>query len=112
MSLDLLKHVAVPVFPAADVEERLRSLMAEAVEDDAKFSGEVIPTSLPELYKWPVQLDSLTVVGMLCELDGVLGFQLKDNTVRSGGYHSINDAIDHLLPKIEKLWARNKGLSK
>jgi hypothetical protein len=37
----------------------------------------------------------------------VLGFELKDSIVKSGGYGSINQAIGHLMPQIEAAWNKN-----
>ena len=108
MSVDLLEKPSIPsLFPAAVVEARLRELLLEAAEEVVAFKGESLPADLSAKYAALVQLDSLTVVGMLCELDTILGIELKDNTVRTGGYRSINEAIDHLLPRINAAWAKH-----
>ena len=41
-------------------------------------------------------------------------FELKDSLVRTGGYTSANQALDHLMPRLEKAWEKNasKGAKK
>ena len=54
-------------------------------------------------------LDSLSVVDTLCAVEQVLDIELRDSIVRTGGYNSIEKAIDDLLPKIERVWVKKKG---
>jgi len=56
-----------------------------------------------------VPLDSLSVVDTLCAVEQVLDIELRDSIVRTGGYNSIEKAIDDLLPKIERVWVKKKG---
>jgi hypothetical protein len=39
-------------------------------------------------------------------LEDLLGFKIPpDKVVRKGGYNSVNEAIDHMLGPLERLWA-------
>ena len=53
-----------------------------------------------------VPLDSLSVVDTLCAIEPVVGFELRESLVRTGGYNSIDEALGHLLPRIEKVWVK------
>jgi hypothetical protein len=57
----------------------------------------------------PVPMDSLVVVEILCSVEDVLGFQPKDATVRTGGYNSVQDALDHMMPRLETQWQKKQG---
>ena len=46
----------------------------------------------------------LDVVSLLCDIEPIIGFELKDHLVRAGGYNSVNQAMEHLMPRIEKAW--------
>jgi hypothetical protein len=52
------------------------------------------------------------VVDLLCGLDPIVGFPLKDSLVKAGGYKSVNQAVEHLMPRIEKAWLKNGSGSK
>ena len=53
-------------------------------------------------------MDSLTTVDALCVLDAVLGFKLKEDVVRTGGYDSVSEALEHLVPRIQAIWDKRK----
>jgi hypothetical protein len=114
MSVDVLtKPSVVSTFPGTAVEAKLRAILLGAATSTMQMLGKAFPVKLDEQYAAAVQLDSLDVVGMLCEIEPLIGgFQLKDSIVRSGGYGSVNDALNHLMPRIEKAWAKHSGASK
>lgn len=43
-------------------------------------------------------------------MDPVIGFELKDSLVRTGGYPSIEAAMDHLIPQLETVWKKHQGI--
>jgi hypothetical protein len=101
-------------FPAAAVEEKLRAALLVSVRSLSELRGTALPDDARAVYAVAVHLDSLGVVEILCEVEAILGFELKDSTVKSGGYNSIDEAIGHLMPRIEAAWYRHsdKGTKK
>ena len=71
--------------------------------------GQVLPRTPTAIVTAPYPVDSLDVVGILCKLDELVGFDLPHGVVRAGGYNSIKEAIQHLMPLIEKLWLKRNG---
>jgi hypothetical protein len=56
-----------------------------------------------------VDVDSLVVVSLLCTVEPHIGFELPESVVRTGGYKSVDAAVEHLLPRIEAEWKKRKG---
>jgi len=99
------------VFPLKELELVLRDELILAAETEASIRGEAFPTSPAAAAVAPVPMDSLVVVALLCEVEPVLGFAAPDSTVRSGGYNSVQEALDHLMPKLEKHWKKKNGVA-
>jgi len=94
-------------FAKTDVEAKLRELLLEAVASDAQLKGITLPADTRGKSAAAVHLDSLGVVDLLCGVEGVAGIELKDSLVKAGGYRSIDEAVEHLMPRIEKVWLKN-----
>jgi hypothetical protein len=102
------------IFPATSVEAALREALLESVKSTASLHGIALPPTKAAQYVAPVHLDSLDVVDLLCVVEPIVGFELKDSIVKSGGYNSINEAISHVMPRIESAWQKHasKGAKK
>lgn len=98
------------VFPRQAVELVLRDELTLAAETEAAIHGLTLPTSRAAAALAPIPMDSLVVVDLLCAIEPVLGFSPPDATVRAGGYRTIQDAVDHLLPKLETFWKKKNGI--
>lgn len=108
MAVDtIVKSAPSKVFPEAGVEARLRDLLLDAVTADAQRKGIALPADKPGKYAVSIRLDSLGVVDLLCGLEPVVGFELKESLVKVGGYKSINDAVGHLMPRIATAWTKH-----
>jgi len=94
-------------FPKAEVQAKLRELLLAAAQADAALKGITLPTDAAGRLSASVPLDSLEVVSLLCEIEPIVNFELKDSLVRSGGYSSIHQAMEHLMPRIEKAWQKH-----
>jgi hypothetical protein len=97
-------------FPRVAVANCLRDELVESVKEDASIRGISLPATLQEIISLPTQVDSLVVVAILCAIEPIVGFELSENLVRTGGYRSVVTALDHLLPRIEKEWMKKKGV--
>jgi acyl carrier protein len=99
-------------FPATAVEACLREELIEAIKSEAPLKGIALPTDESALVKTPVPVDSLVVVSLLCAVEEIIGFELPDAVVRTGGYDSVAGAIEHLMPRIETKWQKQNGVNK
>jgi len=95
------------VFPKAAVEARLRKELLVYVGSLASLKGIALPSTPAAQCTFAIQIDSLEVVNILCSVEPDVGFQLKDSVVRTGGYKSIDQALAHVLPRIEKAWQKH-----
>lgn len=100
------------MFPKLSVEMLLRDELIMAVEVEAKMHGNTLPMSPAAALIAPVPMDSLVVVDLLCAVEPILGFAPSDATVRTGGYHSVQDAMNQLMPILEKQWHKKQGVLK
>lgn len=108
----LARPVTPPVtapFPAAAVEAGLRYELLEAVKAEAEIKRSALPATATDIAKTAFQVDSLVVVSILCKIEPIVGFELPDSVVRSGGYGSVDSALAQLLPRIEAQWNKRKG---
>ena len=99
----------VPAFPSADVEACLRDELIAAAEIEADLRGMTWPREIAAQSAVSIHVDSLVVVGILCAIEPVLEFELPESVVRTGGYRSLDQAIGHLMPRIEREWRKRKG---
>ena len=102
-------EMAVALFPVAAVITCLRAELIETVKAEALIKGLPLPGLPEDIAKTGFQIDSLVVVSLLCAVEAIVGFELPESVVRAGGYGSVDSAIKHLLPSIEKLWMKRKG---
>jgi acyl carrier protein len=108
----LAPPVSAPVvapFPSAAVEADLRSELIEIVKSEAAIRGVALPPTPVAIGSTPFQIDSLVVVSILCIVEPLLGIELPENVVRTGGYRSVDQALAQLLPNIETFWKKRKG---
>src|SRR5690349_21603902 len=96
--------VTAPAFPKAAVEATLKGVLLGAAQSEAAMKGIALPSDTAGQAAAFVRLDSLDVVSLLCEIEPIMTFELKDSLVRTGGYGSVNQAMDHLMPRLEKAW--------
>jgi hypothetical protein len=94
-------------FPKAKAEAKLREVLLNAARSEASLKGVELPIDVQAGAAAAVRLDSLEVVELLCEIEPIVGFELKDSLVRAGGYNSVAQAMDHLMPRVEKAWEKN-----
>ena len=112
MSVDLSSKLKLkPAFPAAEVATCIRDELIQCVQTLAAIHGETLPSTPAAIVTVSFQIDSLSVVGVLCKLDELLGFDVPQSVVRTGGYDSIDQAIGHLMPRVEKVWLKRNGTS-
>jgi hypothetical protein len=98
-------------FPLADVKACLLAELTDLAQSEAQVRGLDLPTAPKALLKMAIPLDSLSVVAILCEVEPILKFELRDSIVKTGGFSSIEAALDYMLPRIEKAWVKKNGVA-
>jgi len=99
-------------FPAVTVEAALRASLATSVLRELELHGIAVPDADQDLNALSIEIDSLEVVDLLCDLDSILGFEVGEDVVKAGGYSTINQATADLLPKLFREWQkRQRGQS-
>ncbi len=96
-------------FPRAAVEACLMNELIGAVTAAATVKGIALPSAPADIAAAGFEVDSLVVVSMLCAVEPILGFELSESVVRTGGYSSVRSAVDQLVPRIEAQWVTKKG---
>ena len=110
MSIDLSPKTKLkPVFPIAELTACLQAELLEVVQSRAQMHGTALPSTPAAVVAASFPIDSLDVVDTLCKLDELAGFNLPHSVVRAGGYDSINEAIQHVIPRVEKIWTKRNG---
>ena len=80
-----------------------------AVTATAAVKGLALPSAPADIAGAGFEVDSLVVVSILCAVEPILGFELSESVVRTGGYSSVRSAVDQLVPRIEAQWVTKKG---
>ncbi|MGH7206327.1 MAG: hypothetical protein ACREI2_08990 [Nitrospiraceae bacterium] len=94
--LRLKQQPAPKLFPERAVEDCLRDCLAEEAKDQT-IMGITRDPLMPVI-------DSLVVVEILVAVETIIGGELPESLVKKGGYHSINETVEDLLPKIKRHW--------
>ena len=101
---------AIASFPITAIETCLQGELIDAVRAVASLKGLSLPAEPAQVSGQSVPIDSLVVVCILCAIEPIVGFELPESVVRTGGYGSIVEAIGHLIPRIEREWnKKNNG---
>lgn len=82
----------------------------EAIASEAAIKGYVVPDTPSALVKAAVHVDSLLTVDIICSVESLIGMKLPQHVVKTGGYSSIEQAIVHVVPRIEKHWNKKHGV--
>lgn len=91
-------------YPADAVAACLHDELLKALRAEAHRTGRVLPDNPDEITMLAIEIDSLTVVEVLCSLDDILPFEVRESAVRAGGYGSIDAAVTDLAKCIERQW--------
>lgn len=95
------------VFPKTTVIAVLTKELLSIARDEAQLRGIPFPTDQAGQMSAGIPMDSLTIVDVLCTIDPVVGFELKESIVKTGGFDSVQEAVDYMVPRIEKAWQKH-----
>jgi hypothetical protein len=95
-------------FPSAKVEAALRDELIVSVRAVARRKGIPLPPKDEDLVVASMEIDSLTLVEILCVLDDILPFEVGESAVQAGGYGSIREAVDDVVKRVEREWQKHQ----
>ncbi len=110
MPLAPIAAPSVASFPTPEIKKCLRDELIEAVKSEAAVKGDALPATPAAIATTTFQIDSLVVVSLLTAVEAVIGCNLPDIVVRAGGYTSVEQALEQLVPRIENHWAKINGV--
>jgi hypothetical protein len=94
----------IPPYPATAVAAVMQSELLRAVRSRFRRKGQPLLIADDALVLLAVEIDSLTVVELLSNLDDILPFNVTESVVKAGGYGSIEAAVKHVVSRIETKW--------
>lgn len=97
-------------FPKVALQACLSKELIAAVQSIAAVKGVKLPAASSAVAGAAIDVDSLVVVSILCAVEPIVGMELPESVVLTGGYSSVESAVDHLVPRIEAHWASKKGI--
>lgn len=94
-----------PTFPEAAV----RTALGDWWDDQTSNSGESHPFANGlegTVFDLRPVMDSLRIVEALVEVEELLGVDVPDSVVRRGGYGSLNELFEHMVPRLRTVFER------
>lgn len=101
---------SLAAFPKAAVQACLSAELNAAVQSIAAVKGIKLPTTTSAIAGAAIDVDSLVVVSILCAVEPIIGRELPDSVVRTGGYSSVQSAVNDLVSRIEAHLTSKKGV--
>jgi hypothetical protein len=96
-------------YPAEAVSAVLRDELLRAVRRRYKRKGQPLPKNDDDIVVLTIEIDSLTVVELLSNLDDILPFKVTECVVKAGGYDSIGAAVKHVTGRVATKWSKHYG---
>ena len=97
-TLTSVRSRSVAVFPATEIESRLRSAL-DRLSQDIKGMRE----------PWEPDFDSLAVVGIVLVVEDLLPFTLApEKIVRKGGYANRDEAVQDMSERLHRQWQQHQ----
>jgi len=94
-------------FPQAEIVSALEEWWADEKAEDALLKNdESPPPSTTSVMAPLVEIDSHRVVRALLTIEPLVGFEIPETVIRSGGYEDIADMTSDLVPRLQKLFEK------
>jgi len=105
-----LKPKTPTSFPTQEVEDCIREFLAHEGEMQAELHGEKSePGDSQNTIGPQPSIDSLVAVELLIELEAKVIFELSEDLIKAGGYYSIDDVVQNLMPQLKQRWEKHHG---
>lgn len=94
----VLAPSAKGAFPLAEVQERLRRELGEAVAESVILHP-----------GWQPVLDSLRMVTAIATVEDLFDFKLPpEKVVKKGGYKSVDEGVSDMTNRIREVWTKRQ----
>ena len=93
-------------FPKGAVLTALTAALLAEAKRKLKHESKPVPADVMMLRTKSIVLDSLGVVEILMIVEPIAKCELPETIVRAGGYNSVDEAVKHIMPRIEDVWKR------
>ena len=97
----------IPTFPTAVIEQQIRERLTEEAEVQATLHGTGGGISSGRSSRAEPTIDSLVAVEILTVIEPLVPFHLPESLIWPGGYASVDDFINNLVPRVYQLWQRH-----
>ncbi len=91
-------------FPESDLIDVIEQWWSEETGSQPGSPDPFADAKSGTVFDFQPEVDSLRSVLVLVELECHLPFELPDDLIQIGGYDSLQEMIDHLVPQIGNLW--------
>ena len=93
-------------FPTEEIQAAVRDFFDHEAEAQAPLYRDAQVAGDASIGLAGPVIDSYEVVELLVELEPICSMQLPESLVQPGGYDSVKELLDDLLPKMEARWQR------
>jgi len=73
---------------------------------DAQLPGDAAPA--PDIMKPATEIDSHRAVRALLSIEEVVKIEIPESVIKDGGYDSIDEMKDHIVPKIRAVFEKER----
>ena len=87
------------MFPAQTLEDAIRDEIATAAKDRPTPRG-----------AWEPEVDSLTMVRVVCRVEEELAIELPDDVMPRGGFDSVDHFVAVVMEASRELWNANQSV--
>ncbi|MFH1554744.1 MAG: hypothetical protein ABII76_07780 [Pseudomonadota bacterium] len=91
-------------FPLSDVEACIRTGLKDQADAQAILRPRFV-VSGASAQTWEPEIDSLTVVEIICSIEELLGITLPPSFVPRGGYDTTEACVQDLVKAASAVWA-------
>lgn len=101
MATVLADSTASAVLPEKELREAINKWW-----DEQQLDRDNDPFTPNTLYDALTDVDSHSAVNVLLTLDPIVGVALPESIIKPGGYHDRQEMIDHLIPRINRIFSK------
>lgn len=82
------------------VRQAVKDCISSFLEAEAAMESSIGMTMSP----LRPAVDSLVIAEVLVQAESIVECTLPESIIRQGGYHSVTEALEHLVPQIMQCW--------
>jgi hypothetical protein len=103
-----LEQSGSAVLPENEIEATLRQWWNAEVQKGADDPFAKQRETAGTLYDVLVEVDSLTIIGVLADLGKIVGFKVPPSIIKRGGYSNCDEMVAHLSKGLRECVGRKR----